>query len=81
VDAARPNAAANPINEMAFRREIISDLMIALIIKPPVEQRFDANDQRSQRSYLTVKGVAFARRVSTAMKFGRETMRGLSHRR
>src|SRR3984893_11461257 len=33
--AARPNAAANPISERAFRREIISDLMIALMSNLP----------------------------------------------
>ena len=33
--AARPNAAANPNSERAFRREIVSDLMIALTSNLP----------------------------------------------
>jgi hypothetical protein len=33
--AARPNAAANPISERAFRREIASDLIIALMSNLP----------------------------------------------
>jgi DNA-binding MarR family transcriptional regulator len=40
-----------------------------------IEQRFDLDDQRYQRSYLTTKGVAFSRRVAMAMRHGRETMR------
>src|SRR5258708_17660 len=34
-DAARPNIAANPSRESAFRREIPSDPIVLLMLKPP----------------------------------------------
>src|SRR4249919_1345701 len=39
--AASPNAAANPISERAFRREIVSDLMIALMSNSLEDQVMD----------------------------------------